>query len=161
SSINVTTGAGMPPQPALRPSPVFPREMLRLTRAARHLPTPPRILGALGFALAFLLATGLWEEGFAQLGHLVQGAAEVFAGFVLPEELLRYEEHSDAKPVAGDVLVVSVTRTDLQAILRRIARQGHSRAIPLTVQQLVLGEATLHQLDGDLVAEEFVRPLLD
>ena len=80
-----------------------------------------RALG-LGLALAILLGgVRLREEGFSRLGHFVKGAAECLTGLVLSEELLRYEEHSDAEPVPLDVLMVSVTRTDLQAILGRIA----------------------------------------
>ena len=76
--------------------------------------------------LGFTCLLGIWivcfrEQRLAEISHLVERAAECLTRFILSEELLRYEEHSDAEPVPFDVFVVSVARTDLQAVLGGIA----------------------------------------
>jgi hypothetical protein len=62
------------------------------------------------------------EQRFAQRRDLAEGAAADVAGFlVLAKILFADKKHSDAEPVPRDVLVVTLARADLLAILIRIA----------------------------------------
>jgi len=56
--------------------------------------------------------------------------------------------------------VVPVAGADLFAILYGIAAQGHSRAVAVTVVNLVFGQPLLYHLDYFRLREKFVRSAL-
>ena len=81
--------------------------------------------------------------------------------FVLAKKLFAHKEHSYAKAVALDVLVVSLTRTYLLAILYGIATQRHSRAVSIPGDPLVLAQALLDHTDDVRFGKELILSPLD
>ena len=115
-------------------------------------------MGALEISLGLVV---LVEKAFAGLYRLVDGLDKVLTLLILAKKLFAHEEHSNAETVALDILVMAVAGANLLTILDGIAAEGHSRAVTITVIDLVLGQSLLHQLHYFLFRKEFVRSALD
>ena len=103
----------------------------------------------------------LVKQAFSRLNRLIYSLDKVLALFILAKKLFAYEEHSNTEPVPFDVLVVPVTGAYLLAVLYGIAAQGHSRAVAVTVVNLVFGQPLLYHLDYFRLREKFVWPALN
>lgn len=114
-------------------------------------------LGTLEVGLGLVV---LVKQAFSRLNRLVYGLDKVLPLFILAKKLFAYEEHSNAEPVPFDIFVVPVTGAYLLAVLYGIAAQGHSRAVAVTVVNLVFGQPLLYHLDYFRLREKFVRPAL-
>ena len=108
-------------------------------------------------ALAFYILKKLGSDG----NRLTDGLVEVLTGFVLAKKLFAHKKHSNTKPVSFDVLVVTLARAYLLAILNGIAAKWHSGAVPISVLSLVFRESLLHHFHHFFFGKELVRPPLD
>jgi hypothetical protein len=110
------------------------------------------------FDVELPFAASLFEKLLAQRHGFVNGLAELLASLVLAKKLFAHEKHSYTKAVALYVLVMSLARANLLAVLNGIAAQGHSRAVAVTVLPFVLAQAFLYDLDRLRLWKELVRP---
>jgi hypothetical protein len=124
---------------------------------------PGRRTGLIATLPALEIGLGLVvlvKQTLAGFHRLVDGLDKVLTLFVLAKELLAHEEHSNAETVALDIFVMPVAGADFLAILNGVAAQGHSRTVPVTMIDLVLGQPLLYHLHNFRFREKFVRPPL-
>lgn len=89
--------------------------------------------------------------------RLINRLSEGLSGLILTKKLFVHKKHSYTEPVTGNVLVVSVTRADLLAILNGIATKGHSRTEAVAVGHLVGRQPLLDFQNNLRFRKELVR----
>jgi len=110
-----------------------------------------------GLVILFSTFVRLVEVGFGEVIPpeklrtfwycLIYCLGEGLSGLILTKKLFVHKKHSYTEPVAGNVLMVSVARTDFLAILNGIATKGHSRAVSITVGYLIGRQPLLNLKD--------------
>jgi hypothetical protein len=99
-------------------------------------------------------------EQVTPLGHnLINCLFEILTGFVLAKKLFAHKKHSYAEPIAGNILVMSIARADLLAILNWITTQRHSRAVTVAVRNFIFSKAFLYLFDYFCFREKCVSSL--
>ena len=88
---------------------------------------------------------------------LIYSLGEGLSGLILAKKLFVHKKHSYAEPVAGNVLMVPIARTDFLAILNGIATKGHSRAIPIAIGYLIGCQPILNLKNYLRFRKELVR----
>ena len=100
------------------------------------------------------------EQALPRLDRLIYRLDKLLALLVLAKKLFADEEHSNAEAVSLYVLVMPIAGADLLAILDRIAAEGHSGAVTVSVFYLILCQTDLYQLYDIGLREEPVGATL-
>jgi hypothetical protein len=95
------------------------------------------LTGAFKFCFLLICSYIFIKEAFARDIGLVEGLFEFLSSFIFTKKLFAHKKHSEAKPIALDVLFMPLTRTDLFTILNRIAAERHSGAIAVAILDLI------------------------